>query len=458
MSTLNLSNLPQGGLLDGGASGGPSLPFNFAGISPDRLRALGLLDQFGAPNASPVAGGGGIQLQPSSIYSSPGTRPGFGAPNPGAQYLNQTGVNFLDAKGNILSPDAAKFSGGLLVHGTSPIVPPPAPPVIPPDPADSNAGGGGDGNTGGTGNGSDGTNTSGNTGSAGNSADPFGGSSLDNGLGVDTRGPQSISDRIGSFVGDKLGTGPGNHLGSTLGTLGTLGGLALGATGLGTVGGLLGTAIDAVNEDSDRSRVGIPGLSIGDIGMGLLSNLTNDVVGRSFDQSLAGTNLSGTAATAGLDTNNPDSPNSGNASGGKNGVGESAAGIGTETEQDTADRAAQDEESAEGTDRGDPTSSESGGSHESDNNDGSDGSYATGGLVKGQLMYGNRRPGKKAGGLMKGPGTSTSDSIPIDVSKDEYVMDAKTVRHYGPAFFMALQKRAHSKRPAVKLGNRSVAR
>jgi hypothetical protein len=43
------------------------------------------------------------------------------------------------------------------------------------------------------------------------------------------------------------------------------------------------------------------------------------------------------------------------------------------------------------------------------------------------------------GGLVSGPGTGTSDSIPARLSNGEYVMPADTVRHYGRDFMDALR-------------------
>jgi len=60
-----------------------------------------------------------------------------------------------------------------------------------------------------------------------------------------------------------------------------------------------------------------------------------------------------------------------------------------------------------------------------------------------------RRPGGSgpgagfaSGGLVEGPGTPTSDSIMAMLSAKEFVMDAKTVRHFGPSFFYRLQQLA----------------
>ena len=45
-----------------------------------------------------------------------------------------------------------------------------------------------------------------------------------------------------------------------------------------------------------------------------------------------------------------------------------------------------------------------------------------------------------SGGKIRGPGTSTSDSIPAKLSDGEYVIDAKTVDALGPDFFQKLQQ------------------
>lgn len=42
---------------------------------------------------------------------------------------------------------------------------------------------------------------------------------------------------------------------------------------------------------------------------------------------------------------------------------------------------------------------------------------------------------KAAGGMIYGPGTTTSDSIPAMLSNEEFVVRAAAVRHYGPDFF-----------------------
>jgi hypothetical protein len=45
---------------------------------------------------------------------------------------------------------------------------------------------------------------------------------------------------------------------------------------------------------------------------------------------------------------------------------------------------------------------------------------------------------RAAGGIVYGPGTSTSDSIPARLSNGEYVIKADSVQHYGKAFFDSL--------------------
>jgi hypothetical protein len=59
--------------------------------------------------------------------------------------------------------------------------------------------------------------------------------------------------------------------------------------------------------------------------------------------------------------------------------------------------------------------------------------FAMGGMVDDKIV----RPGDMAsgGGKVKGPGTGTSDSIPIRVSTGEYVIPANVVRMKGKEFF-----------------------
>ncbi len=47
-------------------------------------------------------------------------------------------------------------------------------------------------------------------------------------------------------------------------------------------------------------------------------------------------------------------------------------------------------------------------------------------------------PGNAAGGLIRGPGSGTSDSILARLSDGEYVMRARAVQHWGPQFMAAL--------------------
>jgi hypothetical protein len=46
--------------------------------------------------------------------------------------------------------------------------------------------------------------------------------------------------------------------------------------------------------------------------------------------------------------------------------------------------------------------------------------------------------GLRRGGMIRGPGTSTSDSVPIWGSRGEWVIQAKAVQHYGRSFMAAL--------------------
>ncbi|CAO4196489.1 tape measure protein [Methylorubrum extorquens] len=58
------------------------------------------------------------------------------------------------------------------------------------------------------------------------------------------------------------------------------------------------------------------------------------------------------------------------------------------------------------------------------------GSNGTGGGILGSLL--SSLPGRAAGGGIKGPGTSTSDSILARLSNGEFVMNAKAAKAYGP--------------------------
>lgn len=50
-------------------------------------------------------------------------------------------------------------------------------------------------------------------------------------------------------------------------------------------------------------------------------------------------------------------------------------------------------------------------------------------------------PARAEGGPIRGPGTETSDSILARVSKNEYVINAKAVRHYGEQFISSINRR-----------------
>jgi hypothetical protein len=47
--------------------------------------------------------------------------------------------------------------------------------------------------------------------------------------------------------------------------------------------------------------------------------------------------------------------------------------------------------------------------------------------------------GLAEGGMVSGPGTATSDSIPAQLSNGEFVQPSHAVRHYGPGFMEALR-------------------
>ena len=69
---------------------------------------------------------------------------------------------------------------------------------------------------------------------------------------------------------------------------------------------------------------------------------------------------------------------------------------------------------------------------------------ATGGLIQGgkvvrPSMLSTVMQSFSTGGRVFGAGTATSDSIPAWLSNGEYVMDAKSVRHFGSNFFSMLQ-------------------
>ena len=48
------------------------------------------------------------------------------------------------------------------------------------------------------------------------------------------------------------------------------------------------------------------------------------------------------------------------------------------------------------------------------------------------------------GGMVRGPGSGTSDSIPARLSNGEFVSDAKTVSYFGPDFFLNLKRMSRS--------------
>ena len=62
--------------------------------------------------------------------------------------------------------------------------------------------------------------------------------------------------------------------------------------------------------------------------------------------------------------------------------------------------------------------------------------------------------GKASGGLIDGPGTSTSDSIPIWASAGEYMQPASAVSHYGLSFMEAVRSRRFPKQPGFANGGK----
>lgn len=54
---------------------------------------------------------------------------------------------------------------------------------------------------------------------------------------------------------------------------------------------------------------------------------------------------------------------------------------------------------------------------------------------------GHTQSGGAAGGLVHGPGTTTSDSVPAWLSRGEYIMNAAAVDHYGTTFMHAMNAR-----------------
>jgi septal ring factor EnvC (AmiA/AmiB activator) len=63
------------------------------------------------------------------------------------------------------------------------------------------------------------------------------------------------------------------------------------------------------------------------------------------------------------------------------------------------------------------------------------------GFASGRLDYFGNPIKKAAGGYLRGPGTTTSDSIPALLSDQEFVEPADAVKYYGPDFFEALRQR-----------------
>ena len=57
------------------------------------------------------------------------------------------------------------------------------------------------------------------------------------------------------------------------------------------------------------------------------------------------------------------------------------------------------------------------------------------------------------GGLVTGPGSGTSDSIPTMLSNGEFVMQASAVKTYGVDFFNALNQQRMGFSPAASMGS-----
>lgn len=73
------------------------------------------------------------------------------------------------------------------------------------------------------------------------------------------------------------------------------------------------------------------------------------------------------------------------------------------------------------------------------------GATATAGVATGGYVNnGNITHRYAQGGMVRGPGTGTSDSIPARLSNGEFVSDARTVAFFGPDFFSGLKRMARS--------------
>jgi len=60
--------------------------------------------------------------------------------------------------------------------------------------------------------------------------------------------------------------------------------------------------------------------------------------------------------------------------------------------------------------------------------------------------------GLAGGGMVRGPGTSTSDSIRAWLSDGEFVVKARAVKHYGSAFLYALNNMKFPRTPGFNMG------
>lgn len=75
---------------------------------------------------------------------------------------------------------------------------------------------------------------------------------------------------------------------------------------------------------------------------------------------------------------------------------------------------------------------------------GDSGDSGTGGAGAGGVGAGDSGTGYRSGGTVSGPGTGTSDSVPANLSKGEYVIPADVVQNLGVRFFDELKNHFHT--------------
>lgn len=83
------------------------------------------------------------------------------------------------------------------------------------------------------------------------------------------------------------------------------------------------------------------------------------------------------------------------------------------------------------------------------------GGAATGAATGGYVNDGQITHRYAKGGMVRGPGTGTSDSIPARLSNGEFVSDAKTVSYFGADFFLNLKHMARSFQSPSPILNRT---